>query len=171
MMDIPRIDSGKLTLKLQYISVNEFMAEIMRRMALHFTDFNHLVKININTPVIAYWDPLRIEHVMINLISNAFRYGDGKEIILNASIKNGKFLLSVRDNGPGLTKENQELIFERFKDTVNENENSGLGLELFIANGIIKAHAGQMHLESIAGNGSTFTVEIPLSACLTSLPA
>lgn len=161
ILDISRIDSGKLSMKFETINVDDFMAEVIERMGFNFPKFNQMVNAKTATPVLAHWDPLRIEQVITNLISNAFRYGDNSEITLVTYIENENIIISVTDKGPGITLANQKLLFERFKGDLDNRESSGLGLGLFIANEIIKSHGGQLELISGPGKGSTFTVKLP----------
>jgi signal transduction histidine kinase len=162
MLDISRIQSGKLSMKFERLNVDAFMAEVIERMGFNFPKFSLLVNANTNAPVWASWDPLRIEQVITNLICNAFKYANNSEIKLVTSVQDEKIIILVSDSGPGISLENQKLIFDRFKGNMERNESSGLGLGLFIANEIIKAHGGQLQLESIPGKGSSFFVKIPL---------
>lgn len=83
-------------------------------------------------------------------------------IIDNARLYEGNAFFSVRDEGNGIAKEHQMRIFNRFERAASDAENSGLGLGLFIVEEIVGAHHGVISLESEVGQGSTFTVEIPL---------
>ena len=162
MLDISRIQSGKLSMKFERINVDAYMTEVIERMSFNVPKFNLLVNANTNAPVWANWDPLRIEQVITNLICNACRYGNNSKIKLMTSVHKESIIISVSDSGPGISEENQKLIFDRFKGGMRRSDNSGLGLGLFIANEIIKAHGGQLQLESILGKGSNFLVKIPI---------
>jgi len=166
MLDVSRLNSGKLSMKLEPVHVDEFMGEVIERMTHNFPNFNKLVNVTINAPVSVRWDSMRIEQVMNNLLSNAFRYGNDSEIKFSTHVEDDKVHFTVRDQGHGISLENQNLIFERFKGCTEKNDNSGLGLGLFIANEIVKAHNGQIHLESTPGQGAAFTVELPLNQTL-----
>jgi signal transduction histidine kinase len=162
MLDISRINTGKLSMRFEYINFDEFMEEIKERLSLNFPLFNKLVKVNINTPVIIQMDPLRLEQVISNLISNAFRYGQDSEIELTTSY-NGEFLIiSVSDQGPGINITERPFIFKKFEQSNLKRETSGLGLGLFICHEIIKEHSGSIHLTSAPGDGATFKVHLPL---------
>jgi signal transduction histidine kinase len=107
-------------------------------------------------------DPLRLEQVISNLISNAFRYGQDSEIELTTSY-NGEFLIiSVSDQGPGINITERPFIFKKFEQSNLKRETSGLGLGLFICHEIIKEHSGSIHLTSAPGDGATFKVHLPL---------
>jgi len=161
ILDISRINTGKLSMKFETLNVDEFMTEVIERMSFNFPKFNQLVNVNMSTPVLAQWDPLRIEQVVTNLIANALRYGNNSEINLMTYIDGGQINISVTDNGPGISETNQKKIFERFECDLDNKTSSGLGLGLYIANEIIKSHGGQFELRSTLGKGATFTVRLP----------
>lgn len=162
ILDVSRITSGKLSMKMEYINVEEFLLEIVDRMSQNFPLFNHLVDVKINAPIHMTWDPHRMEQVISNLISNAIRYGNGSSIKFYIFTHSKSLFISVSDKGPGISPENQKFLFERFNKKKEKIENGGLGLGLFISNEIVKAHNGQIHLESHFGEGANFTVEIPV---------
>ena len=148
-------------MKLETLNVDDFMAEVIERMSFNLPKFNQFVNVNMSTPVLAQWDPLRIEQVITNLISNALRYGNNSEIKLISYIDGEHIVISVTDKGPGISEANQKLIFERFECEKENQASSGLGLGLFIANEIVKSHGGQLDLRSEPGAGSTFSVKLP----------
>jgi signal transduction histidine kinase len=162
MLDISRINTGKLSMSFEYINFDEFMEEIKERLSLNFPNFNRLVKVNINTPVIIQMDPLRLEQVINNLISNAFRYGQDSDIELTTCYNDEFLFISVSDQGPGIKMMEQDLIFKKFEQSNVKRETSGLGLGLFISHEIIKEHRGSIHLRSAPGEGATFKVQLPL---------
>jgi signal transduction histidine kinase len=161
ILDVSRITSGKLTMRMEIINVEVLLLEIVDRMTQSFTQFNHLVDVKINTPINMTLDPHRIEQVITNLISNAIRYGNGSPIKFYIFTHSKSLFISVSDKGPGISDENQKSLFDRFKKKKIKIENEGLGLGLYITNEIVRAHKGQIHLESHFGEGSNFTVEIP----------
>jgi signal transduction histidine kinase len=77
---------------------------------------------------------------------------------------NGEVVLKVRDFGPGISKEKQGKIFDRFERVNTDKNISGLGLGLFISKRIIESHQGQIEVESELGHGTEFTVRLPLSS-------
>lgn len=162
ILDVSRIASGKLSMKMEYVNVEEFLFEIVDRMSQNFSQFNHLVDVKINAPIHMTLDPHRMEQVISNLISNAIRYGNGSSIKFYIFTHSKSLFISVSDKGPGISNENQKCLFERLKKKKNKIENEGLGLGLFISNEIVKAHNGQIHLASHFGEGANFTVEIPI---------
>ena len=90
------------------------------------------------------------------------KWGAGEVIQVGVDGTSTATRLWVTDHGIGIAPKDQKKIFERFERATNASESSGLGLGLFIVNQIVKAHGGQISLESELGHGSTFTIEFPL---------
>jgi NtrC-family two-component system sensor histidine kinase KinB len=108
-------------------------------------------------------DANKIAWVLTNLISNALRYvGKGGHIQLTAHRIGPHVHLSVRDDGPGIPPEYQSKIFEKFVQ-VKGQETGGTGLGLAICKEIVRAHGGAIWVESLSGQGSTFTFTVPVA--------
>jgi signal transduction histidine kinase len=107
------------------------------------------------------FDPVRMEQVIINLMTNALRYGQKKPIEVRVCKGDGRIRLSVQDHGFGIPKESQSKIFDRFERLATPKQVAGgLGLGLYIARQIVNAHQGTISVDSEPGVGSTFTVEL-----------
>jgi signal transduction histidine kinase len=110
-------------------------------------------------------DRRRMGQVLTNLISNAVKYSpNSKKVVVSSSKEDGVVKISVRDWGVGMSPEIQQKVFSRFYRAPNEQLNSqpGLGLGLYISAEIIRQHGGEISLESEPGQGSTFTIALPL---------
>lgn len=109
-------------------------------------------------------DRERLRQVLVNLIENAVKYSAaGDEVEVAATASNGHVLVSVRDRGPGIPKEHQRLIFEKFaRAKVGGSGKPGTGLGLFIARSIAEAHGGSIEVRSVPGQGATFTLALPV---------
>lgn len=111
-------------------------------------------------------DAGRMEQVFGNLLANALRYApDGGVIAVGAAPAAGTLRLWVRDSGPGIPPQEQERVFERFyrADPARRRQDGGAGLGLAIARSLVRAHGGDLRLDSAPGQGATFTVELPLT--------
>ena len=111
-------------------------------------------------------DEPRLTQVPLNLVGNAIKFTDAGEVRILAGTKNGSFVVSVSDTGPGIPYEERERIFDKFHqvDNTNTKTKGGTGLGLAIAKEIIEMHGGRIWVESIVGRGSTFCLELPVRA-------
>jgi len=97
---------------------------------------------------------------VVNLVSNALKYGAGKPIEISAGVVDGRARLVVRDHGIGIGATDQARIFERFERAVSLDY-GGIGLGLHITREIVRAHGGTIRVESELGEGAAFIVELP----------
>jgi signal transduction histidine kinase len=110
-------------------------------------------------------DRERLRQLLWNLLTNAVKYTvTGDEIEVAAASEAGVVAVSVRDNGPGIPRESQRLIFEKFGRVSQDGSHPGAGLGLFIARSIAEAHGGTLDVESAAGAGATFVLRLPLAS-------
>ncbi|MCY7371172.1 MAG: hybrid sensor histidine kinase/response regulator [Polaromonas sp.] len=110
------------------------------------------------------WDEFRIEQVVANLLTNAVRYGNGKPVQVEVASEPaaGEARVSVRDQGIGIAPEDHARIFNQFERAVGKQVAPGLGLGLFISRQIAHAHGGRIEVKSALGEGSTFSLRLPL---------
>ncbi len=115
--------------------------------------------------ICGHWDADRLEQVLNNLVSNAIKYSPpGRPVVVGVKQQDGEAIVSIKDEGRGISQEDQAHIFERFYRTANGNEKQveGMGLGLYIAYTIIVQQGGRMWVESESGEGSTFFFSLPL---------
>ncbi len=162
MLDISRIRTGKLTLKKEHCDLTQMLQEIIARNREQLTicgsgepEF-HKVE-----DVFGMWDPLRIDQVLTNIISNAIRYGLGRPITIGILRTSESVQISIKDRGQGIQVADQTKIFERYERGILSREDSGLGLGLFITKQIVEAHGGKIWVESAVQQGATFYVVLP----------
>ena len=106
---------------------------------------------------------MRVEQIVTNLLTNAFRYGEGKPVTIVVTLSNEIVELSVSDRGVGVPVDMVPTIFDRFERGARSNEHGGLGLGLYITRQLVEAHGGSISVTSTPGSGSTFRVELPLA--------
>lgn len=151
-------------------AVEQDFVAFVREVAESFKDLADRKKINFsfNSEVRSYFaafDANKIERIFFNLLSNAFKFTlEGGEISLKIQEVEG-LQVSLSDSGIGMKEEEQEHIFERFFQTETDGSviNQGSGIGLSIAREFVKLHGGTIQVNSIAGEGSTFIVHLPLS--------
>lgn len=163
LLDLSRLSSGKLDLEIGEVDLAELAQEAVERHAEQAAEVGSRLVLDVEPGVVGRWDRLRLERVLTNLLSNAFKYGKGQPIELRVERTAGHGRLSVRDHGPGIPLEQQRAIFERFKKAPATGERKeGFGLGLYIVRQLVEAHGGSVLVESQEGEGATFTVELPL---------
>ncbi len=163
LLDVSRIGAGKLSLNKENINLYELIQDILQHFQMEFKEKECPVQLTGEKNIIGYWDKLRLEQIIINLISNAIKFGAGKVITITTSTQDGMAKFMVNDMGIGISKENQSRIFERFERAVSLKSFGGLGLGLYIVKELVEVHGGKITVESELGEGSTFIVELPLN--------
>ncbi|OJH38802.1 hypothetical protein BON30_21485 [Cystobacter ferrugineus] len=163
LLDVSRINTGRLELHLEETDLSSVAREVAERLAEQLEKAGCTLERELEFPVVGEWDRLRLEQVVMNLLTNAMKYGAHRPIRMKVWSEGDKALLRVEDRGLGIPEEDQTRIFELFERAASHNY-GGLGLGLFIAREIVLAHAGRIWLESEPGVGTTFFVEFPRSA-------
>ena len=162
LLDVTKIEEGKLRLNFETFDFNDLTAEIVEEMQL---TTKHKIEKHLGSVNPIDGDRDRIGQVLVNFISNAIKYSPGanKVIVKTASDKKN-IVISVQDFGMGLTPKDQLKVFERFNRAGQEGPGGlpGLGLGLYISKEIIKRHKGEIWLESKKGRGSTFYFSLPI---------
>lgn len=167
MLDISRIRTGKLNISKEMVNCADLVKEVAEKYKTQFKDAGvEGPFIDEIQDTITACDRFRIEQVLGNLLNNALRYGRNKPVRISLKNIEEKVEISVKDEGLGITKRDQEKIFSRFQRAIPASEVSGLGLGLYIAKQIVEAHNGKIIVESEPGVGSTFSFYIPLSGVL-----
>ncbi|HSX09957.1 MAG TPA: HAMP domain-containing sensor histidine kinase [Candidatus Saccharimonadales bacterium] len=161
LLDLSLITTGKIDLEIEEANIGKIVKGIVDRYADRLTD-KSILTVDIKKDVIAQCDKLRIEQAVINLVSNAIKYGNNKPIIVEVTSAHDHAKISVTDAGIGIPHDQQKRIFNRFERAVSPRDYKGLGVGLYITYQIVKAHKGKVHLESQVGRGSTFAIEFPL---------
>jgi signal transduction histidine kinase len=109
-------------------------------------------------------DRERLRQVLANLVENAVKYSPtGEAVDVHATATNGRVLVDVRDRGPGVSNEDQLLIFEKFGRAKTGKTLPGTGLGLFIARSIAEAHGGSIEVRGAPDGGAIFTLVLPLA--------
>ncbi|TAH04088.1 MAG: response regulator [Sphingobacteriales bacterium] len=172
ILDFSKIEAGKMELEKTGFSLNSLMNKLHTLFAGQFEKKGLTLTVNADEQLKElsfYGDPTRLNQVLTNLISNALKFTTSggvslivKQITRNSNACSLKFM--VKDTGIGIPKEKQHHIFESFAqaDTATTRKFGGTGLGLSISAKIIELHGGQLQVESVHGEGSTFFFTIQL---------
>lgn len=165
LLNISTIESGKLDLQLKPGSFKQLVEERIRMYQVMADRKNLATHLDIEEIAEFSFDSNRMSQVIDNLLSNAIKFSPpGKEIYIWLVGNNGMAKFSVRDQGPGISPEDQDKLFKHFqklkaRPTADETSH---GLGLAIAKKMVEAHKGKITVESHPGSGATFSFEIPL---------
>jgi signal transduction histidine kinase len=161
LLDVSRIQFGRLHLERWDVDLAPLVQRVAEGMQVSFP--HHRIHVSASEPLRARVDPSRVEQVLSNLLSNAAKYSpDGAEVELTLERRGRDALISVRDQGRGIPKDQQPYIFRRFFRARSGEGRSGTGLGLYVSKGIVEAHGGRIWFESQEGKGSTFYVLLPV---------
>ena len=166
------LDVAKLEAKRMAMRYSRFdLAYLTRVMCSHFESLASVrgVAFHIEAPphLPCEMDSDKVQRILLNLLSNAFKFTpDGGEIRVSLSGEDGRAVLTVRDNGPGIPAHMLQAVFERFRqvDEGATRKHGGTGLGLVIVKEFTELHGGQVHAANAPGGGAAFRLEIPLAA-------
>jgi signal transduction histidine kinase len=164
VIETVQIESGQMKLARDYVDVAALAHGLKARLEGTLPTQRLELAIPPELPK-PYADPARLERVLVNLLSNAFKYGADAPVTLSAEGAGDEILLRVRDHGPGIANGDLKKIFDRFYRSPNAGKAEGLGLGLYISRLLVEAHQGRIWAESGgAGTGTTFFVALPVQA-------
>ena len=162
MLDVSRIRTGKLSIRPSEFDLSQLVANLLEVFSPQISAAQASISFSSAQPVVGQWDEFRIEQVISNLLTNALRYGAQKPIDVAVYREEGYAVVQVRDQGIGISQENQQRIFQQFERVSGSHVVSGLGLGLFISEQIVAAHSGKIEVHSELGEGALFKVCLPL---------
>ena len=162
MLDVSRIRTGKLSIRPSEFDLSQLVANLLEVFSPQISAAQASISFSSAQPVVGQWDEFRIEQVISNLLTNALRYGAQKPIDVAVYREEGYAVVQVRDQGIGISQENQQRIFQQFERVSGSHVVSGLGLGLFISEQIVAAHSGKIEVRSELGEGALFKVCLPL---------
>ena len=166
LLSLVKMDKAAGNINIESVNINELLERIMKRLKPIAQRQNVELVMESFRPVVAEVDEVKLTLALSNLIENGIKYNNAEgwvHVTLNADHQN--FFVTVEDNGIGIPKEAQTRIFERFYrvDKSHSREIGGTGLGLAIARNAIIMHRGAIKVHSLEGEGTTFTVRIPLT--------
>ena len=163
LLDISRLTAKRLELERAPVDLTATAKEVADHLAGELARSGSTLRLTTNGPVLGNWDPMRVAQIITNLLSNACKYGAGKPIDLKVEALGNSARLTVADHGIGIAAADLDRIFECFERAVSAKHYGGLGLGLYITRQVVEAHGGSIEVASEPGQGSTFTVQLPMA--------
>ncbi|WP_257461406.1 sensor histidine kinase [Archangium lipolyticum] len=162
LLDLSRIKEGHLSFQLERVDLADVVRDVVTRFHEDLSrSGSMLVLAGVDAPTVGLWNRLRLEQVVVNLLTNAIKYGKGRPIRVEVHSDADTVWLAVSDEGIGIAPGDQERIFERFERAVSEQNYGGFGLGLWIVREIVHRLGGSVAVRSTLGAGAAFTVELP----------
>ncbi len=167
LLDVSRIEMGQLDMQHDQIDLGQLMHNLVNDLALT-TDHHQLsYQCLTSQPIQVTGDSMRLEQVFINLINNALKYSpEQTEVLVRVDRNMQQAIVEIRDHGIGIPPEALPNLFTRFYRASNAARShvAGLGIGLFVVKEIVDLHGGTIDVSSQIGQGSVFTIYLPLQA-------
>jgi len=165
VLDLSQVEAGRMTLSKDWASIYGIIAKAITAVTVLY-DSKHLYLKTIladDLPTI-FCDETRIRQVLLNLLSNAGRFTEQGGVYIKAWREQDKIIISVSDTGPGISPADQALLFEPFQqlDASIRRQHGGSGLGLSISKRFVEMHGGHIWVESVPGEGTTFSFDLPI---------
>ena len=161
ILDFRKVQNGKMELRLSDFNLTESMKQWIMLFSVSAQKKHIAISMDAPDTIMLRADQDKIERICYNLLSNALKYtSEGGEISLMAKEEGGRVMISVADNGCGISSDELPYIFDRFYQAKNAGRGTGIGLAIVKA--FTELHHGEVSATSIEGKGSTFTIHIPV---------
>ena len=161
ILDFRKVQNGKMKLRLSDFNLAESMKQWIKLFSVSAQKKHIAISMDAPDTIMLRADQDKIERICYNLLSNALKYtSEGGEITLTAKEEGGRVMISVADNGCGISSDELPYIFDRFYQAKNAGRGTGIGLAIVKA--FTELHHGEVSATSIEGKGSTFTIHIPV---------
>ncbi|HEY0056017.1 MAG TPA: CHASE domain-containing protein [Pedobacter sp.] len=162
LLDISKMQAGQLSLNKENFDLPDLIHESIESVSHMYN--SHAIELLNSIPDISYYgDKFRLEQALNNLLMNAIKYSpQSKKVFVDVSLKDTRLKIKIIDEGIGISKQNQNKVFDRFFRAEELSPViSGLGIGLHISNEIVRRHNGSISLRSELNQGSVFTIELP----------
>jgi len=165
VLDLSKIEAGQLALDLTEYTVEDIAHTVRSTLEPLAADKKLGFKVEVAPQLPpGRGDGRRLTQVLINLVGNAIKFTDTGDVVIKAVANNGSFEVSVHDTGPGISSTDQAKLFQEFQQADNTitRKKGGTGLGLAISKRIIEMHGGRVWIDSVLGEGSTFSFTVPV---------
>ncbi|HTQ03488.1 MAG TPA: MASE1 domain-containing protein [Polyangiaceae bacterium] len=161
LLDASRIAAGRLELTLEPFDCKALASEVVDQAREEAQRAGSALSLRAEGPTEGHWDRLRVGQALANLVTNAIKYGAGGPVVLSLAGDAERLTITCADQGIGIDPSVVVSIFERFERAAPFRNYGGLGLGLYVAREIARAHGGDISVVSTPGAGSTFTLLLP----------
>jgi signal transduction histidine kinase len=158
MLDVSRIRTGKLSIRPSALDLGQLVSALVENFAAQAAAAECSLDLKVDGTVCGTWDEFRIEQVIANLLTNALRYGARRPVEVRVFEEHACACVQVRDQGIGISEQDQQRIFQQFERVANSQSVVGLGLGLYISEQIVLAHGGSIVVHSTEAR-------VPPSSC------
>ncbi|WP_428542159.1 sensor histidine kinase [Rhodopila sp.] len=162
LLDVRRIEADNLQLKPSATDLSALVISVVERYELNAAHGGSPLRLDIAGGISGKWDRLAVEQVIENLLSNALKFGMGRSVNVRLGSHETYACIEVQDFGIGMRPDQQALIFGRFEQVVTQHRGSGFGIGLWVAARLVDAMGGRITVDSRPGEGSMFSVMLPL---------
>lgn len=161
LLTVSKMEEGKITMVLHPVDLNDLAEHLVE--AVRMRSELHTFRIDISKDVMPIMaDESKLTEIISNLLDNAIKYSpEGGEILITGRSGSGEVEIAVSDQGPGMSKEVLEKVFQRFYQSEDWTHAGGAGLGLYIVHQLVEAHRGRIWATSEVGKGSTFFLSLP----------
>ncbi|HSP78123.1 MAG TPA: ATP-binding protein, partial [Myxococcaceae bacterium] len=162
LLDVSRLSTGRLELEREPVDLSSLVHRLVERLAEKLAEAGNTPQVHAEALVVVRADRLRVEQVLMNLLTNVMKYAPGAPVELSVAREGAEAVVAVRDQGPGIAPEAQSRIFERFQRASGTHGRDSLGLGLYVSRQIARAHGGELTVESTPGQGARFVLSLPV---------
>jgi len=170
LLDVSRIATGRFELRRECFALGAAAGEVVERLQDTAAKEGCTVTLQAAPDLVGFWDRLRVEQVLTNLLANAIKYGAGSPVSVIVRADGRDAEMEVTDGGPGIPEDDLHRIFGRFERASSLRNYGGLGLGLYVARQIIEAHGGTVTARNLPDRGARFVVRLPRLDCPPARP-
>lgn len=164
LLDLSRLHAGALQPAATWVEVPDVVRSVLEDYREEAGFHGATLHADVQPDLCGWWDPHMLEQVLVNLVSNAIKYGNGTPVHVRATrVEPASALFEVSDGGPGIAEADRRRIFEKFERVVTRDA-AGFGLGLWIVARMVAAHHGTIEVTGRPEGGASFRVTLPLSA-------
>ncbi|HYY15455.1 MAG TPA: HAMP domain-containing sensor histidine kinase, partial [Gammaproteobacteria bacterium] len=164
-LDLSKIEAGYLTLAKQFLKLDEILRRVEQQYEIEARHRHIILDLQLQPELPAVeGDPLALERIFANLLHNALKFTpELGRVTFSSAQHNGEVIAAIADTGPGIAPEEIPALFEKYRRSEKDKHREGTGLGLFIAKALVEAHGGRIEVESAPGQGTCFSVFLPIA--------